>query len=494
VRFPEYSEQSQNEIAELECEEEAILAERERREKGKNEFAEFFRITTGWNPEPMQADMGNLIEQVSIHRATSLRELIHKPPQHGGSITITQEFIPFYLGWNTEKRVRLLTYGITHSEHFSDTIVKIMQSPEYEELFGWRLPTRVKSSEWSTPHRAKINDSQHSFMALGLQSGFVGSGGDLIIIDDAYANDKEPFSGTINEGIKKTFNEVVRTRANPETNVVVMAHSWNEKDLRAWLIKQGGWNDTRYAAICDSENDPLGRKIGEPLSSRYPVEYLLGLRDGGFDKDGNAFQGMGLAAFNSLYQGNGMSRDGSLVKLEWFDYVKDFQKASAGFLVRYWDWASSPQPTADRTSGALIYKNPIGKYTLLDLSYGRFSPGDRNKFIENTIRSDNEKYKHLGKVIQVIEAPKVSVEIVTGIRKYLAEKGFATVADEKTATKESRAEYLFTQMELGNVSYLLAPWNQPMQEEMLGFPNAEHDDLVDSPSGAIHFANKIKIV
>lgn len=472
------------------------LEEIEKTEKSRSTFTGFFSATTPFNPEPMQAHMGELIERITLQHETGVRELIHKPPQHGGSIAITQEFIPFYLGHNPTARVRLLTYNITHSEHFSDTIIRIMQSPEYKKIFPnpdcW-IPDRVRAGEWSTNARARINDSQHSFMALGLQTGFVGSGGDLILVDDAYANDKDPFSEIINLGLRKTFNEVILTRANPETNIVVMAHSWNQKDLRAWLLEQGGWNDTRYAAICDSGDDPLKRQIGESLSDRYPIEYLLKLKDGGKDEKGKPIQGMGSSAFNSLYQGNGMSRDGSKYKLEWFDFVEDFRRMEDSLFFLYCDPASSAEPTADRTAISLLYKRPDGTYTWIKSWWGRFTPSGTTNFVKNICKEVTERYGMIAPIIPYIEEPPGAGNVYTdSIISACAQYGMRS--DRVSKDKITRALPLIACMEVGNINILKTALEQEMIDEILGFPNSKHDDLNDSITGAMNMAATVSML
>lgn len=44
------------------------------------------------------------------------------------------------------------------------------------------------------------------------------------------------------------------------------------------------------------------------------------------------------------------------------------------------------------------------------------------------------------------------------------------------------------QVNAGNVILLAAPWNKPWLAEHAGFPNAKHDDQVDSAAGAFNVA------
>ncbi len=457
--------------------------------------------------------------------------MIHKPPQTGGSIIVSQRLAPYLLGHNPNLQVRLLTFNETHSERFSATMLNIMQSDEYKNIFpneDCRVSKNAAVNQWSTKYRQSQNDGQHSFIALGLASGIVGSGGRLWIIDDPYKNRDEAFSTTINDKIWWSWKENIIPRLFPEDNVVVMFHRWHEDDFAGRLEKDGGWDKVRIPSICDELPDFAQRKVAvtvdinleqynvlsedkkkeyneSALTPRFPFPELIKMRDGYTNEEGEQISGVGSAIFESLHQGNPRSRDSARVKLEWFNYVKDFQRVKNGFFVRYWDWASSPEANADRTAGCLMYKNPIGRYSQINVAHCRKSSGERNRFMENVMRNDLQTYGKIAKVVFVIEAPNMSVEIVTGIRSYLAERGFPTLKDEKTATKESRAEVLFTQMELGNVeiiidddsqsSFYCQPeqrWNKLVRDEMLSFPNpTKKDDLVDCSSGAYHFCHKL---
>lgn len=411
----------------------------------------------------------------------------------------SQRLAPFAIGNDPNIRVRLVTYNETHSERFSKTVIGIMQEPSYQSLFpDVQIPKVAAVGEWSTSIRMSMKDSQTSFMALGLGSGWIGSGGDLVIVDDPYKTREEAFSDVIHERIKNWHNEVLVTRVNPDTNVIVMYHSWNERDYGCYLDEQGGWENWRYAAICDSENDPCGRKIGEALSPRYPLEYLEAIRDGGVYKD-QKLDGIGASAFESLYQGNPKSRGGVLFKKSMFNYVNAYRKHEDGIFILGIDWAMSGEPTADRTSISLHYKRPDGTRTKVRAWFGRFNPSDTQNFIYNVCKEAVETYSEIAPVFFTIEKGIAAAEMyVHSIMAKCAEFGLREFPSTKE--KSIRALPLVAQMEVGNFEILndsnpesegfLPPeqrWNRECENEFLSFPNAKHDDLVDSDTLTFNF-------
>lgn len=484
------------------------LEDLERRDRARRDFGAFFEYTSPYLLEPWQRSVCDLYTELIVGEQRGRRIKIHKPPQHGGSILTSQRLPAFGIGNNPNTRVRLITYNETHSERFSKTVLGIMQEPSYQTLFPEvKLPNVAAVGEWSTSVRASMKDSQTSFMALGLGSGWIGSGGDLVIVDDPYKTREEAFSDTINEKIKNWHNEVLMTRVNPDTNVIVMYHSWNERDYGCYLDEQGGWENWRYAAICDSDNDPCGRNIGEALSPRYPVEYLEAIRDGGY-YNGQKLDGIGSSAFESLYQGNPKSRDGNLFKIEMFRPVKDFRRMENSYFIGGFDWASSSEPTADRTSYSLWYVRPDGTRTKVWAAFGRFNPSDTMEFAYKCCKYSVEKYYPVAPIIFYIEQGIGAGEVyVKDIQKRCAEFGLRSEST-KGKEKEIRALPMIALMETGNIDYVddtLLPvqqragfsyierWNQEWITEATSFPGGKHDDLVDSDTLCINIAARLKI-
>lgn len=408
----------------------------------------------------------------ALRRETGQRLLIHGPPQYGKSFIIAQRFPAWLLGVQPRARVRLACYNLTHAERFSKVNLTIMQSPDYIRLFPdpqVRVPDRAAAEEWSTAARAELLDANPSFKALGLGTGFTGLGVDTLIIDDPYKNRQEALSDTVNANVWGWWSDVVLPRMNPDTNVVVMFHRWQDNDLAGRLIQQGGWEQMRFAAIADGgSDDPTQRPLGEPLSPRYPLAYLEEVRR----KQGSSFY--------ALYQGTPRAPEGDFFKRHWFPIVGALPVGCR--FVRYWDLATGTSTGADYTAGSLMARTPEGRYIVADMQHGRWAPAERNARIKQQAALDKQRYGHVRTVIE--QAPGLSREPTDDLVRQLA--GYPVFADKVTVDKVSRAEPFQAQAQAGNVSLLDGDWNGVYLDELTTFPTGAHDDQVDTSSGGFN--------
>ena len=70
--------------------------------------------------------------------------------------------------------------------------------------------------------------------------------------------------------------------------------------------------------------------------------------------------------------------------------------------------------------------------------------------------------------------------------------GFAVKAILATTSKEVRAKPLSAQCESGNVKIVEGNWNRPFLATLENFPEGDHDDDVDSASGAFNLLVTLK--
>ncbi len=459
-------------------------------------FVEFFEKTPAneyepWGIDDWQRILCNELEQC-VH-GKGIRLLVHAGPQVGKSAVASERFTPYALGVNPNLRIRLATFNVTHSERFSATIIDTMKKENYKALFpnvDCHLPDRLRVSEWSTNLREKAATSQPSFIALGLNSGFAGTGVDILIIDDPYGTADDAFSENYNEKLYRWWNELAKARFNPSTNVIVFFHRWHEDDLAGKLIAEGGFKLIRFASLCDDpESDPLGRKDGESITKRIPEEFFEQLRDGKPNPEtGELEGGMGEVAFESLHQGNPKPRGGILFHKEDFKTAYEYERNSDDIFVRYWDLGTDKQPKSDRTAGVLVSKTRINKIRVHDCDAFRESRHERDKRILQVAEDDVRNYCGGDKsryFIGVEEAPSLGAEPTDSIVQMLVGWQVSTYMESKNV------EFIISRDSARNKWYDAKEGS--LQEEMLAFPNGRFDDRVDGISGAYTMAARIKI-
>jgi predicted phage terminase large subunit-like protein len=261
-------------------------------------LTDFVAATCSFTLDRWQEVLCDRLELLCVQRGQ--RILIHAPPQWGKSFLISQRFPAYYLGRNPAGRVKLACYNITHATRFGAVCYSLTQGRDFRALFPKAfVPPRQSREEWSTLMRKRLDDGQPSFAALGLETGFVGQGASLLVIDDPYKSPQDAASEAIRERVWTFWDESARVRLTADANVVVMFHRYNEADLAGRLMeteglqKDGGkWELMRFAAIADGHgDDPMDRPVGAKLSPRMTDKYLAEQQASGFAWDGQ-FQGL----------------------------------------------------------------------------------------------------------------------------------------------------------------------------------------------------------
>ncbi len=441
-------------------------------------LAEFVNTTTGFAVEPWQRIICERLAELPHQQGQRL--LIHGPPQHGKSILVSQRFPAWSLGVRPEQRIRIACYNVSHAERFTRVIRDLMRDESYQALFpapGCRLPAICPGDEWSTATRADARDANPSMKALGLGSGFTGLGVDTLLVDDPYKDAQEARSVATNLMLWDWWTNVVVPRMNTATNIVVMFHRWWEGDFAGRLIDQGGWELLRFPAIADGlAGDPTGRALGEPLSPRYPLAHLEGVK---------RIQG---TSFQALYQGTPYPAEGSMFKAGRVGWVGAVP--SGADRVRRWDVASTADG-GDYTAGVLMAK--VGeRYYVEDLVYGQWSGDQRDAIIRETARRDAAR----GPVKHILpQDPGSAGKDMAGAFIRLL-SGFSVSVERESGDKVTRADPFASQWNVGdgaeywNVAIVKdGPehrWNDWYLSCMTAFPNGKIDDPVDASSGAFN--------
>lgn len=216
-------------------------------------FADFIRRTRPDKPPPRH--LGPLIAKLEEAKYRPLRLVVEMPPRHIKTTTIhnainwwMHEFPGDLNGyytysdrkaWSESRKVRALAEG-----------TGLVLADDAASVSEWRL------------------QGGGGLLAGGAGAGLTGYGiSGLMVVDDPYKNRKEANSGVIRDGHWEWFNEVVYTR-DEGCSIIVMHTRWHEKDMAGMLVQQG-WEEIRLPAVAEA-NDVLGRAIGESL---WPERY-----------------------------------------------------------------------------------------------------------------------------------------------------------------------------------------------------------------------------
>ncbi|WP_413515863.1 phage terminase large subunit [Carnobacterium maltaromaticum] len=454
------------------------IAENALIELAKRNYSDFFYLSH-------RKQFGLLKHQVYI--APKLQEIaegeqkfiiVELPPQHGKSTFITETFPAYYLGRNPDKLVMVVSYSEELYKKFGRKNREKFRLFS-DSLFGLKISSETSSvSEWG------IEGHLGSLYSTSILGGATGRGSNLLIIDDPIKNRAEAESKTIRDKIYNEWQDTFYSRLTADASVIVIMTRWHEDDLAGRLLKEMSlpWEEIKIPAIAE-ENDLLGRKIGEPLAPEIGKDKKWAAKTKAVT---------GSRGWSALYQQRPTPAGGNVFKRNWIRYYvpsleikmrlglgddveilpRLFDKQSQS-----WDCTFKDTETSDFVSGQ-VWAKKKANYYLLDRHSERMGIVDTMKAIENM----SAKWPDArGKYIEDKANGSAVIEMLT-------KKLSGIVPVNPSGGKEVRANAVAPLWEAGNV-YLPHPlwkaWSDELVDQLISFPNAEHDDDVDSMSQAL---------
>ncbi len=166
-----------------------------------------------------------------------------------------------------------------------------------------------------------------------------------------------------------------------------------------------------------------------------------------------------------------------------------FKPGDIKHWVRSWDLAATEpgesNPDPDYTVGVLKGKYPDGRFVVADVIRVRLGAHKVRELIKRTAVNDGKQVK-----ITIPEDPgQAGKEQAQSYVSMLA--GYSVTKKRASKDKISRAEPFAAQWQAGNVDIMIGQWNESFISEMEQFPDAAHDDCVDSCSDAFAELNNV---
>jgi len=400
-------------------------------------------------------------ELEKVERGELDRLIITLPPRHSKSMTVTETFPSWFIGRKPSRRVIATAYSGNLAKKFG-RLNKQKLRQYGEELFEVSLLTDNKSNtNWGVlGHRGGM-------ISAGIGGAITGEGADLMIIDDPFKNRKQADSIVYRDMVWDEWQNTLRTRLHPGGAVIVIMTRWHEDDLVGRLLadpEEGDkWKIVNLPCECEDENDPLGRKIGEPLWPEH-----------GYDKAWmeQTKTDVGTRTWASLYQQRPSPKEGVTFKRDWWQFYKvlpEFIEETA----QSWDCAFKGIPEETDYVVGLVGARKAGNYYIID----RFRDQVGIKGTIQAIRSMTGK--HPTAYSKWVEEKANGAAVIELLRDEIP--GMIPVPNSDG--KEARANAVQPFVESGNV-YLpdpsIAPWVHDFIEELAQFPSGKHDDQVDA--------------
>lgn len=399
----------------------------------------------------------------AIERGEIKRLFVTCPPRHWKSSLCSEKFPTWFLARHPDKSVIAAAHTLALVEKFSRNVRDtILANLHFKELFP-KLQIRHDAagvSDWSLRYAWRS-----SFRAVGVGGALLGSGADLILIDDPIADAFEAMSKTQRDNLWQWYQTTLRTRLEPGGSIVLIMSRWHEDDLAGRLMAASRAEDGEK---WETLHLPALDVAGEALwPERWPLAGLEQVK-----------KAIGSRAFAAQFQGDPRHDEGAILDSSKLVMVEESELPKFSKVVRSWDLAFSDRQGADYVAGAKLGLAPNGDRYILHLKrlHGRWTASKPS--IIDTAQEDGAR------VTCSIEANGTQLGYFQDIQADARMQRIEVLPDKPEGTKEMRASVWGSRLVDGIIKCVRAPWNAMLFDQMNYFPNTDHDDLVDAVSAA----------
>lgn len=394
------------------------------------------------------------------------RLIITIPPRHLKTISVSIALPAFALGNDPTNRIICASYSQELANRYSLDCRKVMESAWYRSIFP---KARLRSEKNSL---GEIMTYKRGYrLATSVGGTLTGRGGNLIIIDDPH-KPEETYSKAYREAVLSWYRTTLLSRLDnkQEDTIIVIQQRLHEEDLAGYLLAQGGCVHLNLPAIAEKTQKI---EIGEELFiTRNEGDLLHPEREPG-DLLKRIRYEMGSYVFAAQYQQRPAPIGGGIIKKEWltpYAYPQTIDKPE--MIVQSWDTASKADDLNDYSVCTTWFVKDKLYYLV-----GLFREKLEYPELKSAIISEKEKWNATA---ILIEDASAGTSLINDLKYDGDIRPIGIIPKNDKAT---RLMAVSPEFENGRVRIPdNAPWLASLTQELLTFPNAKHDDQVDSIS------------
>lgn len=415
----------------------------------------------------------------AVARGEITRLLINVPPGFSKS-SGTSVFMPAFV-WGPlgqpYKRVIATSYDMELAIRDNLACRKLLESQPYQECWG----DTVTISDDQNAKKRYQNTAGGWRQAGSVGGSITGHRGDIVIVDDPHST-KSAESVLQRAAALRWFTETLPTRLNDleRSAIVVIMQRLHVNDVSGLILKK----ELGYEHLCI----PMEYEPEHPFRS---TRFIDPRTEPGELAEPVRFSAKAVADLKRIFRSKGgvyaeagqlqqrpIPRGGGMFKEEWFRYraTRPTREEILVGPVRGWDLAGTEGEAAPYTAGVLGCLLRTGELCILDAQREQLEPADVYSFIRRVVAADGRTVGH--------SFPQDPGQAGKDQKRHIAAQlaGSLVHFSPESGDKETRAQPVADQANVGNLILVEGPWNDTLVGEAVEFPRGAWKDLIDATS------------
>jgi|SRR5579872_89412 len=426
--------------------------------KCQNKLISFARVIYPSFKDPWHLrKLADILEKVE--RGELDRVMIQFPPRHGKSVLTSQLFPAWFAGRNPNKKIILATGTQALAQEFGYYCRGFLQDPNYKLIFP---DANIKQDSKAITQFRFGKTGVANFVSRGTQ--ITGKGADLFVMDDLTIDAQDAASEKEQKTLRMWYKQVAYNRLQKGGRIIIIGTRWRDDDIQGWLLNPeeqeriDNWTIFRFPAI--AEEDEEFRKADEPL---WPDE---------FDREAlERIQTEDRRAFAGLYQQRPSIETGNIIQRTWFKIEKIDNDLLIAPRIMAVDTAFKTDSANDYSAICIGQRTRNGVAVL----YAEQKKLDFPRLIQ-WIKALVDIYGIQG---LLIEDQASGQSVIQTLRQH-SRIPVIPIKVGRGQDKESRVHAIAPFLESGRVVMNKFIGLDTLLDNLLGFPNAAHDDLTDA--------------
>ena len=462
----------------------------------RDSFLRFYQRMTGFFPPKHVKLLAKLLQSMETDKID--RAMVFMPPRHAKTLLCTKLFPAWLIGRDPRSYHMIVAHTQDYAKEIGREIRGYLRSPEYP----WPEVELAEDSQAKDRWRTTVGGEVNTFGAgAGNQHGRPAQ---WLYMDDIVKGRDMAMSALQRETIWSNYLTDLRSRLQGRRKQLMVYTRWHQDDPAGRILPDDwdgktGWVEDRNTgeawyvlclpAVCDRDDDPLGRKPGDWLWPEEFGEDVLGYER----KRGGYF-------WSALYQQRPSPEEGLLFSAQHIEQRYSLRNIDLTQMEVYTshDYAVTEEAGAhdpDYTVHMVWGVDPEFNIYLLDMWRGRTLS---DEWVGHALRLWS-KWKPLR---AVEEGGQIIKSVGPFLKQQMRKHGVFVDrvqinSSSATGNKEQRAHALLGLMALGQV-YLpqrdecaFLDHLDAFEKELMQFPTGRHDDTVDAATLFGRFVDRI---